>query len=206
MQLDEVLRQAQDLGFFGPSPLARQRAHSEAFVGLVLERCGKAVPESFLDLGSGGGLPGLVLAAAMPESRGTLLEVQQRRAAFLAQVVERLGWAERIAVVNSRAESAAREPGHRSRYALVVARSFAAPAVTAECAVGFLRPGGQLVVSEPPDPDPGRWPEASLAVLGLEPPTITARDGATVAALALRAPVSDQWPRKPGIPSKRPLW
>jgi 16S rRNA (guanine527-N7)-methyltransferase len=215
--LDEVLRQAQDLGFFGPGDMRRHRQHAEAFVALVLRELGPESPERFLDLGSGGGLPGLALAEALPDTPGTLLDSQHRRTGFLERALADLGWGDRIGVVNARAEDAARDPAHRGRYALVVARSFAAPAVTAECAVGFMRPGARLIVSEPPTPEPtragagarpGRWDPAGLTQLGFDPPApaVTRAPGATIATLTLPAGPLDRWPRRSGIPSKRPLW
>jgi 16S rRNA (guanine527-N7)-methyltransferase len=216
--LDEVLRQAQDLGFFGPGEMRRRREHAAAFVALVRQELGAEPPDRFLDLGSGGGLPGLVLGEVLVDTPGTLLDSQHRRTAFLEWAVSELGWEERIAVVNARAEDAARDPAHRGRYGLVVARSFAGPAVTAECAVGFLSAGGRLIVSEPPNPQaptpeapalvPARWDPAGLTQLGFEPPTprITSQSGATIATLRTPTGPLDRWPRRPGIPSKRPLW
>jgi 16S rRNA (guanine527-N7)-methyltransferase len=88
-----------------------------------------------------------------------------------------------------------------------VARSFGPPAVTAECAAGFLPVGGLLVVSEPPaDDEPeGRWPPAGLAELGFGP---AARLGTPTAGF-VRIPCvedHDRWPRRVGIPAKRPRW
>ncbi len=106
----------------------------------------------------------------------------------------------------ARAEDAARDPRWRAAFDLVVARSFAAPAVTAECAVAFLAPHGRLVVTEPPRAAPGRWDDARLAELGLSPPTLLA-DGATSAAqFERRGPLDDRWPRRTGVPERRPLW
>jgi 16S rRNA (guanine527-N7)-methyltransferase len=177
-------------------------------VALALAQLGRATPAAFLDLGSGGGLPGLAFAAALPGSRGTLLDSQHRRTAFLAEAVAALGWSERIEVVTARAEDAARDPEHRGRYDVVTARSLAAPAVTAECAVGFLSPGGRLFVSEPPEHAAGRWDEAGLATLGFDPPfpVITTDSTATIATLLHPGGPPDRYPRRPGIPSKRPLW
>ncbi len=206
MSLDEVLRQAQDLGLFGPGAMSRHRDHADSFVALVLEQLGGVAPGAFLDLGSGGGLPGLVLAEALPRTPGTLLDSQHRRTAFLGEAVEALGWADRISVVTARAEDAARDPEHRSQYGLVTARSFAAPAVTAECAVGFLSPGGRLIVSEPPERVAARWDEEGLAALGFDPPAITTDATATIATLLHPAGPPEKYPRRPGIPSKRPVW
>jgi 16S rRNA (guanine527-N7)-methyltransferase len=112
-----------------------------------------------------------------------------------------------VEVVTARAEDAARDPGHRERYDLVVARSFGPPAVTAECAAAFLKPAAHLAVSEPPEDDPTRWNAERLEDLGLLPPEVVHQDGATAALIRRTGdPVSPKWPRRPGIPQKRPLW
>jgi len=210
--LDEVLRQAQDLGFIGPGSIEDARRHAErlcdlALEGLASEGLATEPGWSWIDLGSGGGLPGLVLAGRLPEGcTGTLLDSQRRRTHFLAEAVDRLGFADRIEVVTARAEDAGRDPSRRERYALVIARSFGSPAVTAECAVAFLRPGGRLVVSEPPEPDPRRWDAFGLAQLGLSAPDLVAEGETHAAVLHRIGPLDPRWPRKEGIPAKRPLW
>ena len=205
--LDEVLRSAQDLGFLGPRPIEEQRHHAEALCALALRGLDVRDDTEFLDLGSGGGLPGLVLALR-PDGppRGTLLDSQQRRTAFLEAAVERLGLAERLEVVAARAEDAAHDPAFRERYELVISRGFGAPAVTAECAVAFLAPHGRLVVSEPPEPDDRRWDEEALASLGLTGPELVAGGSAHAAVFHRAGPLAERWPRKRGIPQKRPLW
>ena len=122
--------------------------------------------------------------------------------------MERLEWSGRVQVVTARAEDAARNPAFRSGYDLVTARSFAAPAITAECAVGFLTVGGRLVVSEPREGSDDRWNEPGLAALGFDPagPVVTRGSGATIATLTLLSPPPDRYPRRAGIPTKRPLW
>lgn len=162
-----------------------------------------------LDLGSGGGVPGLVLATARPELEVTLLEARRRACRFLREAVAELGLAG-VDVVESRAEEAARRPDLRETFDAVVSRSFGPPAVTAECAVGFLRPSGRLVVSEPPADEEGgglaaRWPADGLEQLGLGVPVPGGGPQASFAVLEkLRG--DDRWPRRVGIPLKRPLW
>ena len=161
----------------------------------------------FLDLGTGAGVPGLVLAFAWPTSTGALLDSRGRRMEFLAETLETLGLADRFRPIAARAEDAARDPELRGRFGLVVARGFGAPAVTAECAVAFLAPGGHLAVSEPPDSAPEtRWPEAALAQLNFTKPEILKANGTTVARLTLTAIPDTKWPRRAGVPTKRPLW
>jgi 16S rRNA (guanine527-N7)-methyltransferase len=166
-----------------------------------------------LDLGSGGGLPGLVLATYRPELELTLLEARQRACRFLREAVATLEMT-RVTVVEARAEDAARRPELRESFDAVVARSFGPPAVTAECAVGFLRRAGRLLVSEPPgeeegDAEPGRqgdrWPQPGLDVLGLSGPAPGGGAGVSF-VLMEKTRADDRWPRRTGVPAKRPLW
>ncbi len=200
-RLLDALAEAQRRGFLGPGPAEEQLRHAEAFARIVGEPDGP-----FLDLGSGAGLPGLAVALADPTAHGALLDSQRRRVRWLEQVTKALGLADRIRVVDARAEEAARDEALRGHFALVTARSFGPPAVTAECAAGFLRRGGRLMVSEPPDSTEQRWPAQGLAELGLQPPEIRHRGGVTVAVLTATGEPDDRWPRRTGIPRKRPLW
>jgi hypothetical protein len=93
----------------------------------------------------------------------------------------------------------------------VVARSFAAPPVLAECAAPLLVRGGVVVVSEPPadegaeGPRPDRWPASGLATLGM---TLDAWFAGPPAFVRLRQVdrVRRTHPRAVGVPAKDPLW
>jgi 16S rRNA (guanine527-N7)-methyltransferase len=202
-RLIAVLERARDRGLVGPGPVEFHVEHAEALAAAI----GAEFAGRFLDLGSGAGVPGLALILAWPGATGTLLESQRRRCEFLEDAFRELDVAGRGRVACGRAEELARKPGLRGAYEVVVARGFGPPAATAECAVGFLGRGGRLVVSEPPgETAPERWPAEGLAELGLRGPEIHRGKDARFAILALAAPASDRWPRRTGIPSKRPLW
>lgn len=158
-----VLERARTVGFLGPGPLRAQVEHAAAFTAALPPHARRLV-----DLGSGGGLPALPVLLARPDLEGVLIEAMHKRATFLAWAVGRLALSERVSVRRERAEVAGHAPGLRGTADVVTARGFAPPAVTAECAVGFLRLGGVLIVSEPPEPA-DRWPADSLAELGLSP-------------------------------------
>jgi 16S rRNA (guanine527-N7)-methyltransferase len=149
-----------------------------------------------------------VLATYRPDLQLTLLEVRQRACRFLREAVATLE-ATRVTVVEARAEDAARRPELRESFDAVVARSFGPPAVTAECAVGFLRPAGRLVVSEPPGDGKrdvaDRWPQSGLDELGLSGPAPGGGVGASF-VLMEKTRADDRWPRRVGMPAKRPLW
>jgi 16S rRNA (guanine527-N7)-methyltransferase len=196
-----VLGEARDRGLVGPGPLEAQLDHALAWAAGL----GPA-PARFLDLGTGGGVPGLALASAWPGARGVLLDSRRRAVAWVREAIARLDLAGRLEVVEARAEAAGRDPRWREAFPLVVARGFAGPAVTAECGSAFVTPGGRLSVSEPPGTDPARWPAESLAELGLRLARRDAQAGAAFVVLEKVEALDDRWPRAVGRPARRPLW
>lgn len=182
-------------------------------------------PLHLVDLGTGGGVPGLVVATDLTEARVVLLEVNGRRAAFLAEAAARCGLEGRVEVLRARAEDVGRDGDRRGRFDAVLARSFGPPGVTAECAAPFLRPGGVLVVSEPPEGrDPNgerrsgmgtadlpastaalRWPTDGLAQLGMVRGA-TVREEFAYQVVVQRTACPARYPRRIGVPAKRPLF
>jgi len=212
----EVLGRARRLGFTGAAAPEEHVAHALRFLA-ALEAVGlgggaldsggvgadpAAIAPVGVDLGSGAGLPGLVLALALPRSTWVLVEAMERRAGPLVDAVIALDLAERVTVWRGRAEEFARSPGRRGGADLVTARAFASPAATAECAAPLLHLAGLLLVSEPPESDGSRWSPSGLAELGLAP------EGVIDGVMACRAVgvCPDTFPRRIGLPSKRPLF
>jgi 16S rRNA (guanine527-N7)-methyltransferase len=195
-EIVHILEESQRNGFLGPAPVLFHVEHSLAFLPFV-----HAGP--LMDLGSGGGVPGLVLAAARPPQSVVLLEGKARRAAFLREAVDALGV--EATVVEGRAEECGRDARWRSRFDTVVARSFGSPAVTAECASPFLSVGGRLLVSEPPG-SPDRWPGSGLALLGLEDRGVKGEGVAHLRLLEQVIPCPQRYPRAVGRPRKSPLF
>lgn len=202
--LRACLALSQERGAIGPDALERHIVHAAAFAAVV-EALGPP-PDRFVDLGSGGGLPGLVLAALWPAASGVLLDGRTERVRMLAEHVAALGWGERVTARAERAEDAGRGP-LRGSFAVTTARGFAPPAVTAECAAPLLSTGGLLVVSEPPadTAPPDRWSEEGLAALGLERCPIP-ETGYSFAAFRQTHPCPERFPRRVGVPAKRPLF
>lgn len=197
--LGGVLAEAQEQGFLGPGPIEDHVTRA-----LDLARAVRLPPGRAVDLGSGGGVPGLPLALLWADSSWVLLDGSTRRIAFLGDAVSRLGLAGRVRAVEARAEEAA-HTDLRGTFDLAVARGFAAPAVTAECGAGFLRPGGLMVVAEPPGGAPERWDEAGLLELGMRRGE-SLRSPTACQVLHQESPCPDRYPRRVGIPAKRPLW
>jgi 16S rRNA (guanine527-N7)-methyltransferase len=208
----EILTEAREAGYLGPGPIDPQVRHAQGFaaVGRRLAADGPPRPH-LIDLGSGGGLPGLVVAAQWPEADVELLDSSARRVAFLRRAVSRLGLGERVSVRQERAEVCGRQEGLRGGFDGVLARSFGRPAVVAECSAPLLRVGGWLVVSEPPAAGaaPGesavRWPPARLKELGLELVEL-AHQEFEYQSLRQVDPCPERFPRRNGVPAKRPLF
>jgi len=188
---------AQERSMVGPGDPRQHLERSFALAAAV-----EAPVERALDLGSGAGIPGLALAGLWPSSRWVLLDAANRRVELLRAAVAELGWSARVEVLHGRAEAVGRAPEHREAFDLVTSRSFGPPAVTAECGGSFVRVGGLLLVTEPPAVAGARWPAEPLAMLGLEPAGVVA--GAQ--RLCRVAPLDPRYPRRVGVPAKRPLF
>jgi 16S rRNA (guanine527-N7)-methyltransferase len=204
-----ILSDARGRGFLGPGPIEVHIRHAAAFAAAARpEDSGAADPSSVVDLGSGGGVPGLVLALLWENSMLFLVDARLRRAAFLREAVHELGLDGRVSVSAERAEVLGRTQARRGAYELVVARGFGTPAIVAECAAPFLAIGGKLVVSEPPRDAPveeRRWPDQGLAMLGMGPAAPSGSEYRFVVVPQLSL-CPERFPRRVGVPAKRPLF
>ena len=204
--LTAVLERSAASGFLGPRSLDDQLEHARGFAAATPRPPTSA--DLACDLGSGGGLPGLVLAVEVwPESRWVLLEGMAKRCELLRWAVGELGIGERVAVVHGRVEHVGR-PGQSLRAActLVTSRSFGPPRVTAEAAAPLLRVGGALVVSEPPESEGQRWPAAGVEPLGLCPTGVVRTERAGYMVLTQEGPCPPEFPRPWKRQSRQPLF
>jgi 16S rRNA (guanine527-N7)-methyltransferase len=146
--------------------------------------------EPVVDVGSGGGAPGIPLALALPAREFVLLEAQDRKCIFLRQHAPT-----NASVVHGRAEEQAVDWA-----GCVVAKALAPPAVAAEWCLPLVRPGGAAVLWVGPTADVDAVASvAEQLAATLEP----ARDGFLV--LRKTGPTPEGFPRRPGMAKKRPL-
>lgn len=163
------------------------------------------------DVGSGAGLPGVALAIARGDLRVTLVEATAKRCEFLNHVVERLGL-ERVEVACLRAEEAGRQDDYRESYDVVVSRAVARIAVLAEYALPLTRVGGVFLAQKGPRAET----EVEEAAGAIE--TLGGRVQASerfqlpegggsrvVVVIGKESPTPARYPRRPGVPAKRPL-
>ena len=202
--LTRALEESRARGFLGPGEIAPHIEHSRGFRA-AWDEYRSAPPASLIDLGSGGGIPGVVLA----EEWGcptVLLDSMAKRCRSLEEYLEYPNAPKNISVRCGRAEELARESDLDGRFELLVMRSFGAPSAAAECAVRYVSVGGLIIVSEPPDPDSqSRWNRPGLEQLGLRIAGFAATTHHFVVIEKI-APTPPPYPRDNGIPGKRPIW
>jgi 16S rRNA (guanine527-N7)-methyltransferase len=202
--LPRVLEESRARGFLGPNAIEPHFTHSLGFA-LCWEERRPTPPDSFLDLGSGGGLPGLFLLDRWRCS-AVFTDSMVKRAKFLEEVLQRDGAPANGTVIEGRVEETARMPELVESFDLVTARSFGPPAVTAECGAQCLKVGGVMIVSEPPEDTEGdRWNSAKLEELGLVAEG-RVRHGAAYQVLRKTHSTPSEYPRSIGTPRKRPLF
>ena len=163
-----------------------------------------------LDLGSGGGVPGLVLALARPDRRWVLVDSARKKVDVLRAFVAALGIAN-VEVVAERAEILGRDAAHRERHDMVTARACAALPVLAEYALPLLALGGTLVAWKGPiaddELDAGRVAAAACGgrVPSVHPSGFAALGDHRFVVIEKVRPTPERYPRRAGEPGRHPL-
>jgi 16S rRNA (guanine527-N7)-methyltransferase len=173
---------------------------------VLLDHLGDA--RTVVDVGSGGGLPGLPLKISRPELELTLVEADQSKAAFLVQACARLELAH-AEVVAARAEEAGRDPRHRERYDVAVARAVAPMPVLVELCLPLIRVGGRLLAQKTDGEEIAAASRAIKALGGSLRSVLPARSGIRDSGIVVTVdkvmPTPPAYPRRPGLPNRKPL-
>jgi 16S rRNA (guanine527-N7)-methyltransferase len=154
-----------------------------------------------VDIGSGGGIPGLVMALLRPDLHITLVESDQRKAAFLTHAAA-ICEAAAVRVVAQRAEVVGRDAAERETYDLAVSRATAATPALVELALPLLRVGGRLAALVADAGVEARTCRYAAEVCGGADPVALAPD---ILGVTKVAATSDTYPRAPGVPRRKPL-
>jgi 16S rRNA (guanine527-N7)-methyltransferase len=145
-----------------------------------------------VDVGSGGGAPGIPLAAALPDRGVTLLESERRKVEFLR------GW--QTELPNLRVVWGRAEDQETDRFGVAVAKALAAPPVAAEWCLPLVRPGGAAVLWVGPTAEVDRVAAVSQRLAAAPP-----EERAGMLVIRKLGPTPDGFPRRPGMAKKRPL-
>ena len=165
-----------------------------------------------IDVGTGGGFPGLAVAIAMPGSRMTLLDSVGRKTAAVQAMVNDLGLSDRVSVRTDRIESAGHDRTLRGGFDLAMARAVAAAPVVAEYLVPLLKPNGNALLYR------GQWGDTDQrqlkrALIPLNAQLSSNQNCQLPAERGVRhlirlqpvSPCPRQFPRAVGVPSRQPL-
>lgn len=165
--------------------------------------------DRLIDLGSGGGYPGLPIAAALPTARALLLEPIRKKAGFISTVIEAVDLTGTVEAAPVRAEALAADRRHRGRWPAVTARAVAGLGELIELALPLLEPGGVLVAWKRGDLD-AEWQgaERAIAALGgtsLEacPVTVPGLNGHCLVLATAGSAAPHAYPRDPGVRRRR---
>ncbi|KAG8379040.1 hypothetical protein BUALT_Bualt07G0046800 [Buddleja alternifolia] len=177
-----------------------------------LSRCSSSFENlSLVDVGSGAGLPGLVLAIACPGWKVTLLESMNKRCVFLEHVVELIGL-RNVQIVRDRAENLGQNLDFREHFDVAVARAVAEMRVLAEYCLPLVRVGGLFIAAKGHDPqEEVTRAERAIHLMGaslLQTCFVESHSkyGQRTAIVCLKdGPTPRKYPRAPGTPSKLPL-
>jgi 16S rRNA (guanine527-N7)-methyltransferase len=164
-----------------------------------------------IDVGTGAGFPGLPLKIMRPTLRMTLLESSHKKILFLEHLVERLGL-KNVELLWARAEEVGQDTHHRERYDIALARAVADMAVLVEYCLPLCRKGGYLIAQKGADIEAElKAAEGAIHLLGgklrevkvLQLPGL--REPRSLVLVEKVAPTPPKYPRRPGMPKKRPL-
>lgn len=164
-----------------------------------------------IDVGSGGGFPGLPLKIAFPQIELVMLEATGKKAEFLRHMIDKLALGG-ASVLCARSEEAAQQPEYREKFDAAVTRGLAEMAVLAELTLPFCKPGGRLVAQKKGDLTAELAAGAkSIRVLGGKPAEVLPItlpqfcDNRCLVLVPKELPTPPQFPRRNGVPSRRPL-
>ena len=165
------------------------------------------VARDFIDIGAGAGFPGIPMKIAFPRLSGLLVDATARKVEFLRSVIDALELSD-LEATHARAETLGRREEFRENFDLVFARAVAATPVLVELTLPFCRVGG-VVALHKTRAAAGEIVAAQRAIriLGGTTRTVVSAGGEakTLIIIDKARAVPSQYPRRPGIPSKRPI-
>lgn len=176
---------------------------------MLLRQISVPLGGSVLDVGTGAGFPGMVIAILRPDLRVTLLDSLQKRVTFLEETAAALGVSQQVTCIHSRAEDAAKLPRYREQFDLVTARAVAELPVLTEYCLPFVAVGGVFAAMKGPSEHAG-YAEAAAEILGGDQPEeisycLDAVGERRIIRIRKRAATPEKYPRRSDKIKKNPL-
>jgi 16S rRNA (guanine527-N7)-methyltransferase len=180
-------------------------------VVLALKQPGGKESFCLIDVGTGAGMPGIPLKIILPDVKLVLLEATAKKADFLHHVKHKLGLDD-VDIIVGRAEDVARKAQYREKFELVLSRAVARLPTLVELTLPFCALGGSFIAQKKGDIDPEISQAArAISLLGGNLREVKRVDLAEftdsrwLVVIDKVSPTPQQYPRRPGVPAKRPL-
>ena len=177
---------------------------------ILLQKVQLPLGATCIDVGTGAGFPGMVLALLRPDLQVTLLDSLQKRIGFLEQTAAKLGLAN-VRCIHARAEDGAKLPELREQFDMATARAVAAMPVLTEYCLPFVKVGGVFAALKGPDgPAEVEAAKKAISLLGgkveaVKSFTLPGQQARTVAVIRKVQPTPAKYPRHGGKIAKQPL-
>lgn len=164
-----------------------------------------------IDVGTGGGLPGIPVAIARPDLSITLLEATGKKVRFLEETIELLGL-ENVKAIQGRAETLGQDADHRQRYEVAMNRAVGPMAVVLELSLPLVKTGGRMLAMKGPKLEEELMASGdALAVLGagelqvVEAYPAGFENDLVIAIVEKERATPREYPREPGVPKQQPI-
>jgi len=164
--LERILREAQRIGALSNAPVAEIISHAKWFADAMPHTARTAV-----DLGSGAGVPGLIVALFCPYLRLHLVDRRVGRTDVLVRAVHALNLVDRVTVRCSEITDMTKDSTWAKHFDVAMSRGLGPPIQTLNLSRDLVKPGGTIIISEPPPDSDSRWDQQQVRALGLEGPS-----------------------------------
>jgi len=208
VSLDEAWTPARAAGVIGTASIEALVEHTVCFAQAVCSSF-SAVFDEFqgcvVDVGTGAGLPGVILAALLPHAEFRLVDASERRLDHARRASRALGVADRVEIVHGRGDELAHDVAWRGTHDVAVARLLADPAETIEQLAPLVRPGGVIVIATA-ESATDRWDALPVTELPTSPVSWLNYPGGHFVSVNVLAPVSPSFPRRERKRRQSPLF
>ena len=163
--LERILREAQRIGALSNTPIQEIISHAKWFADAIPDTARTAV-----DLGSGAGVPGLIVALFRPQLKILLVDRRVGRTDVLTRAVHALDLADRVTVRCSEIAEMTKDSTWAKHFDVAMSRGLGPPIQTLNLSRDLVKPGGFVIISEPPLSSDSRWDPQQVKALGLDGP------------------------------------
>ena len=208
VSLDEAWTPARAAGVIGTASIETLVEHTVWFAQAVCSSFSATFDDfhgCVVDVGTGAGLPGVILAALLPHAKLRLVDASERRLDHARRAVRALGVADRVEIVHGRGDELAHDVAWRGTHDVAVARLLGNPGETIELLAPLVRPGG-VIVTAAADSATDRWDALPITELPTSAVSWSDSPVGLFALVNILSPVPSSFPRRERKRRQSPLF